>query len=129
MGCAVPLAIGTQFVEPERTVVSFSGDAGFLMVVGELATAAEHNLKTIFVVFDDASLALIELKQRDRDLKNVGVDFTGTDIAAVGRSFGGQGIRVSDADALREALRVALTADTFTVIAVQIDRKAYDGAF
>jgi len=38
MGCAVPLAIGAQIAEPGRTVVSFSGDAGFLMVAGELAT-------------------------------------------------------------------------------------------
>ncbi|GAA6180080.1 acetolactate synthase large subunit [Shimia sp. NS0008-38b] len=129
MGCAVPLAIGTQLVEPNRTVVSFSGDAGFLMVVGELATAADHGLKTIFVVFDDASLALIELKQRGRKLENVGVDFTGTDIAAVGLAFGGKGVSVSNEDALRDALSQAQNADTFTVIAVQIDKKAYDNAF
>ncbi|WP_341368517.1 thiamine pyrophosphate-binding protein [Yoonia sp. BS5-3] len=129
MGCAVPLAIGTQLVEPDRTVVSFSGDAGFLMVVGELATAAENDLRTIFVVFDDASLALIELKQRGRQMTNVGVDFTGSQIAAIGRAFGGQGIDVSNADQLRDALEAAKTADTFTVIAVQIDRQAYDGKF
>ncbi|MBO9398708.1 thiamine pyrophosphate-binding protein [Shimia sp. R9_2] len=129
MGCAVPLAIGAQLVEPDRTVVSFSGDAGFLMVVGELATAAEHNLKTIFVVFDDASLALIELKQRERKLDNVGVDFKGTDMAAVGRAFGGNGVSVSSEAELRQALNDAQSAETFTVIAVQIDRKAYDNAF
>lgn len=129
MGCAVPLAIGTSLVEPERTVVSFSGDAGFLMVVGELATAAEHSLKTIFVVFVDASLALIELKQRGRQMKNVGVDFRGSDIAAIGRAFGGNGVTVQDEKSLRVALADAQSAEVFTVIAVQIDRHAYDGAF
>lgn len=129
MGCAVPLAMGMQIVEPDRTVVSFSGDAGFLMVVGELATAAERRLKTIFVVFDDASLALIELKQRGRQLTNVGVDFDGTDAAAVGRAFGGKGFTVSSEQELREALAEAQSSDCFSVIAVQIDRKAYDGAF
>lgn len=129
MGCAVPLAMGAQLVEPERTVVSFSGDAGFLMVVGELATAAENGLKTIFVVFVDASLALIEIKQRGRQMKNVGVDFDRTDAAAVGRAFGGNGVSVSDEAGLRAALDEAQTADTFTVIAVEIDRQAYDGTF
>lgn len=129
MGCAVPLAMGAQMVEPDRTVVSFSGDAGFLMVVGELATAAENKLKTIFVVFVDASLALIEIKQRGRQLKNVGVDFDRTDVAAVGRAFGGNGVSVSDEAALRTALAEAQTADSFTVIAVEIDRQAYDGTF
>ena len=128
-GCAVPLAMGAQMVEPDRTVVSFSGDAGFLMVVGELATAAENNLKTIFVVFVDASLALIEIKQRGRQLKNVGVDFDRTDVAAVGRAFGGNGVSVSDEESLRAALGEAQGADSFTVIAVEIDRQAYDGTF
>lgn len=129
MGCAVPLAMGAQIVEPDRTVVSFSGDAGFLMVVGELATAAENKLKTIFVVFVDASLALIELKQRGRQLRNTGVDFARSDMAAIGKAFGGNGVSVSDAEALRAALIDAQNADSFTVIAVEIDKQAYDGAF
>jgi len=127
MGVAVPLAMGQQIVEPDRTVVSFSGDAGFLMVAGELATAAELGLKTIFVVFVDASLALIELKQRQRQMKNRGVDFAHTDFAAVANAFGGTGHRVTDADGLKQALIAAQTSDTFTLIAAEIDRKAYDG--
>ena len=129
MGCAVPLAMGANVVEPDRTSVSFSGDAGFLMVVGELATAAEQKLKTIFVVFVDASLSLIELKQRGRQLTNVGVDFERTDVAAVGRAFGGNGVSVASEGELRAALKAAQDADAFTVIAVEIEKQAYDGAF
>lgn len=129
MGCAVPLALGMQLVERDRTVVSFSGDAGFLMVVGELATAVEQNLRTIFVVFVDASLALIELKQRSRQLANAGVDFDRTDVARVGEAFGGYGHTVSSASELQAALEAAQSADSFTVIAVEIGRMAYEGAF
>ena len=129
MGCAVPLAMGAQIVEPERTVVSFSGDAGLLMVAGELSTAAELGLKTIFVVLVDASLALIELKQRQRQMKNRGVDFAHADFAAIARGFGGAGHTVRSDDELREALEAAKTSDTFTLIAAEIDRKAYDGLF
>ncbi len=127
MGCAVPLAMGMSLVEPSRVVVSFSGDAGFLMVAGELATAAELGLRTIFVVFVDASLALIELKQRQRQMKNTGVDFGMHDIAAIGRAFGGAGVAVRSRAELATALAEAQTADTFTVIAAIIDRGAYDG--
>lgn len=128
MGCAIPLAMGAQVVEPERPVVSFCGDGGFLMVAGELATAAEQNLKTIFLVFVDASLALIELKQRQRQMRNAGVDFGQTDFAALGRGFGGAGHTVRSREELEAALQTALEADTFTVIAAQIDRGSYDGA-
>lgn len=127
MGCAVPLAMGAKLASPDKPVVSFSGDAGFLMVAGELATAAELNLKTIFVVFVDASLALIELKQRTRQLRNAGVDFASHDFAAIGRAFGGAGVDVANRKELETALEHALTADTFTVIAAHIERGAYDG--
>lgn len=127
MGSAVPLAIGTAFAAPDRPVVSFSGDAGFLMVAGELATAAELGAKPIFVVFVDASLALIELKQRERQLANAGVDFAEHDFAAIGRAFGGAGVTVRDRAALAAALTDALAADTFAVIACLIERGAYDG--
>ena len=127
MGCALPMAMGLSLVEPDRTVVSFSGDAGFLMVAGELATAQELGLRTIFVVFVDASLALIEMKQRSRQMPNTGVDFGLHDIAAIGRAFGGAGATVKSREGLRTALMAAQTADTFTVIAAIIDRGAYDG--
>ncbi|ETX29808.1 thiamine pyrophosphate-binding protein [Roseivivax isoporae] len=127
MGCAVPLAMGAQLAEPDRPCVSFSGDAGFLMVAGELATAADLGLRTIFVVFVDRSLALIELKQRQRQMRNAGVDFGRTDFAALGRAMGGAGHVVTSREALRAALEAALEAETFTVIAAEIDRRAYDG--
>ena len=127
MGCAVPLAMGAQFIEPTRTVVSFSGDAGFLMVAGELATAKELGLNTIFVVFVDASLALIELKQRQRQMTNTGVEFAKHDFAAIGQAFGGQGHTVHTRDELQLALKAAQQAQSFTVIAAVIEKGAYDG--
>lgn len=127
MGCAVPLAIGAKLASPDRPVVSFSGDAGFLMVAGELATAAELNLAPIFVVFVDASLALIEKKQRERQLSNFGVDFAQHNFAAMGVAFGGAGVTVRNRTALEKALNTALQAETFTVIAAIIERGAYDG--
>ena len=126
MGCAVPLAMGAKLATPDATVVSFSGDAGFLMVAGELSTVAELKLPVIFVVFVDASLALIEKKQRERQMVNLAVDFGLHDFAAIGRAFGGHGVRVTNRAELRAALRAAQQADTFTVIAAEIDRGSYD---
>lgn len=127
MGCALPLAMGTALCAPGRTVVSFSGDAGFLMIAGELSTAAELGLKPIFVVFVDASLALIELKQRQRQMRNAAVDFGHHDFAAMGVAFGGAGHSVTNRSELEVALTTAQQADTFTVIACRIERGRYDG--
>ncbi|MEM6711337.1 MAG: thiamine pyrophosphate-binding protein [Pseudomonadota bacterium] len=128
MGCAIPLAIGAAMANAERPAVAFTGDGGFLMVAGELSTAAEMGLRPIIIVFVDASLALIELKQRQRQLANVGVDYPDRhDIAAIGRAMGGAGITVSDRTELKAAIEDALDAPTFTVIAAQIERGGYDG--
>ena len=101
--------------------------AGFLMVAGDLATAAELKLTPIIVVFVDASLALIEKKQRERQMTNLGVDFAKHDFAALGVAFGGAGATVRNREELADALITAQNADTFTVIAAIIERGAYDG--
>ncbi len=129
MGCAVPLALGAKIAEPERPSVAFIGDAGLLMILGELASAAELELPIIVVVFVDRSLALIDIKQRQRQLQNVGVDFGHTNFAAIAAAMGGNGISVSSSAELESALKDALDADTFTVIAAEIDRESYDGTF
>ena len=97
------------------------------MVAGDLSTAAEHAQNTVFVVFVDQSLALIELKQRQRQLSNKGVDFRGHDYAAIGEAFGGTGYTVTNREELRAALDAADTAENFVLIAAVIDKKAYDG--
>lgn len=129
MGCAIPLAAGAKLAEPERPVVAFTGDAGALMVLGELATLAELSLPVLVVVFVDRSLALIELKQRQRQLKNAGVNFDHVDFAAVADAMGGRGFTARSSDELSAALDTALSASTFSVIAAEIPREAYDGLF
>ncbi len=129
MGCALPLAIGAKLAAPERPVVAFTGDAGLEMVLGELATLRDLALPLVVVVFIDASLALIELKQRGGGMANLAVDFGATDFPAVAEALGGCGVAVSDRAALAEAVKTGLAADRFTLIAAEVGRQAYDGRF
>jgi acetolactate synthase-1/2/3 large subunit len=129
MGCALPLAIGAKLAAPERPVVAFTGDAGLEMVLGELATLRDLDLPIVIVVFVDASLALIELKQRGAGFANLGVDFGKTDFAAVAEALGGRGVDVTSRAELSRAVTEGLAAETFTLVAAQIERQAYDGRF
>lgn len=127
MGVALPLVMGRKLAEPDRPVVAFSGDAGLEMILGELATARDLKQALPVVVFVDEQLALIELKQRGSDYKILGVDFSGTNFAAVADAMGGVGVTVTNEADLEDALRRSLERDTFTVIACPIGQKAYDG--
>jgi acetolactate synthase-1/2/3 large subunit len=129
MGPALPLAIGAKLAAPARPVVAFTGDAGLEMVLGELATLRDLALPITVVVFVDASLALIELKQRRQGDPNRGVDFGATDFPALARVLGGRGVAVRDREALRAALGESLAGDRFTLIAAEIGPRAYDGRF
>ena len=129
MGCALPLGAGHKRAEPETPVVVFVGDAGLEMGLGELATLRDLRLPVIVVVLVDASLALIELKQRSSQRPNAGVDFGETDFPAVAAALGGVGAWVEDAETLRGEAEAALSRETFTILACRIGRRAYDGRF
>lgn len=127
MGCALPLGIGFKHARPQAPVIVFTGDAGLEMVLGELATLRDLGLPLVVVVFVDRSLALIEMKQRRAGLANTGVDFARTDFALLARVYGGHGVTVTGPGEAGPALIEALAAERFTLIAVELPRRAYDG--
>ncbi len=127
MGCALPLAIGAKMAAPNRGVVAFTGDAGLEMILGELVTLRDTGVPVVVVVFVDASLALIEMKQRSMTFENAGVDFAETDFASLAKVLGGRGVVCKDRASLEQAVTEGLAADTFTVCACRIDRQSYDG--
>lgn len=127
MGCGLPLGIGAKLAEPERPVVVFTGDGGLLMVLGELATAVEQGLPLIVVCFIDASLALIDLKQQDRELGRRAVGVGRFDVERIAAGLGGRGVVAADRDSLAAALGAALEAATFTLIACPVEAQSYRG--
>ncbi len=127
MGCALPLAIGYRLADASRPVVVFTGDAGLEMVLGELATLRDLALPIVIVVFVDAQLALIEMKQRADGQANLGVDFGQTDFAVVADALGGHGTNIDDAETLTAELAKAQTRPGFTLLACHIPRQSYDG--
>ena len=129
MGCAVPLAAGYKYKCPDAPVVAFVGDAGLEMGLGELATLRDLKLPVIIVVLVDASLALIELKQRTSQRANAGVDFGESDFPAVAKALGGHGVWIENTEDLARETKTALSRETFTVLACRIGSKAYDGKF
>ncbi len=128
MGCGVPMAAAVKIARPEAPVLCFTGDGGLMMALGELGTLSDYKLPVVIVVFVDRSLALIEIKQRQRQLTNAGVDFAGDyDYAKIAESFGGTGVVVSSRSELNAAVSDGFSRDRFTLVACEFSRMAYDG--
>jgi acetolactate synthase I/II/III large subunit len=104
MGFALPAAIGLSLARPGRPVVAFTGDGGLSMVLGELETLARLALPVTVVVFDDATLSLIKIKQRPDQGGDAAVRYFPTDIAGVARAMGVEAATVDSAAELRRDL-------------------------
>ncbi|MDP5054632.1 MAG: thiamine pyrophosphate-dependent enzyme, partial [Congregibacter sp.] len=63
MGFALPGAIGAALVDPQRSIISICGDAGFLMNVQEMETAKRLNCNITVMVWEDHAYGLIAWKQ------------------------------------------------------------------
>jgi acetolactate synthase-1/2/3 large subunit len=129
MGYAVPGALAARIARPDRPVVAFTGDGGFLMAVAELQTAQRENLPIIVVVLDDKEIGMIRVKQEIKGIALHGVQLGGVDWEKLAQSFGADGITVNTEQGLSNALSAALQSRRTTVIGVHIDPSGYVAQF
>jgi acetolactate synthase-1/2/3 large subunit len=121
MGIALPGAIAAKLVRPERKVVAFCGDGGFLMNVQELETAKRLGTAIVAVVLVDGRYGVIEVNERRIFGRSFGVEFGNPDYLQLASAFGIAGFTVKSAEDLLPTLRLALDADGPAIVAVPID--------
>jgi pyruvate dehydrogenase (quinone) len=107
MANALPQAIGAQFLDRERQVVSMSGDGGFSMLMGDFLTLVQSDLPVKIVLFDNSSLGMVELEMMVAGLPPFGTTNKNPDFAAIARAAGAFGVRVDKPKQVRGALRDA----------------------
>jgi acetolactate synthase-1/2/3 large subunit len=125
MGFALPAAIAAQLAHPSRRVICFTGDGGLMMVAAELETVARLRLPILIVVFNDAALSLIEVKQEQRGFEGVSMRYAGPDLPALARAFGLRAFTATDEATLSQALIGAQTAPGPALIDARIDPSGY----
>ncbi len=126
MGYALPAAIAAALCAPQAPVVAFTGDGGLGMALAEIETAVRLALRVIVVVFNDASLSLIKIKQRPAGQGGAeAVDYRPVSFAAAAAAMGAAGATVSTAGALAAELAAALRRDGPTVIDTLVNPAGY----
>jgi len=125
MGYGVPSAVAAKLVHPDRPVVSFSGDGDFLMCGQELATAAQYDLKIVFIVVNNGMYGTIRMHQeRDYPGRVSGTDLKNPDFAALARAYGLHGETVEKTADFEAAFERAWKAKTASLIEMRIDPEA-----
>jgi acetolactate synthase I/II/III large subunit len=124
MGIALPGAIAAKLVFPDRKVVAFAGDGGFLMNVQELETAKRLGAAIVCVVLVDDRLGVIEANQRRLFGRAFGTEFGNPGFVELARAFGIAGFAVPTARELFPTLRRALDLGEPALVAVPWDHRA-----
>lgn len=124
MGIALPGAIAAKLVHPERKVVAFCGDGGFLMNVQELETAKRLGTAIVVVVLVDGRLGIIDVNERRQFGRTFGTDFGNPDFVQLAQAFGIPGYAVESAKDLLPTLRNALDLGGPALVAVPWDHSA-----
>jgi acetolactate synthase I/II/III large subunit len=126
MGFGPPGAIGAKLAAPNRVVLSLVGDGGFGQNPSMLATAVELNLGIVWLVMNNNAFGTIAGLQKAHYGLTYGTTFPGSPDAPtngpgyseIARAYGAEGVRISSADELLQALQAAIASGKPTVLDV-----------
>lgn len=125
MGYGLPAAVAAQAVHPDRTVVCLAGDGCLMMSVQELATAVQHDLPIIVLVFNNGMYGTIRMHQERHYPGNViGTQLRNPDFAAMAESYGMKGFKVARTADFAAAFSAARASRRPSLIELAIDPEA-----
>ncbi|MEH7482143.1 thiamine pyrophosphate-binding protein [Neobacillus drentensis] len=121
IGQGLPTAIGAQMAFKDRPVVLMAGDGGFMVNVGEMATAAQEKLPLIVVLFDDAGYGVLRNIQSAAYGRQVAVDLMSPDFVLLAQSMGFDASRIGSATEFVTELEKAVAGKKPTMIVVDME--------
>ncbi|MDD7219708.1 MAG: acetolactate synthase large subunit [Clostridia bacterium] len=121
MGIGVPGAIAAKLINPDKKVITITGDGGFMMNSQELETAVRLKLNVVVLIMNDSSYGLIKWKQMDQYGETCYTDFTNPDFVKLAEAMHCIGYRVTKADDLVPILNEAFSQEVPVVIDVAVD--------
>jgi len=130
LGWGLGVAIGAKLAWPNRPVLAILGEGAALYGIQGLWTAAHYRIPVTFVIANNAQYQILKIGAAGMKLPHAltnqftGMDLVEPEIDMVGlaKSFGVDGIRVTEPDELSEAVKKSLASDRPQLIDVPISR-------
>lgn len=121
LGYGFATSLGVKVAHPEKAVVSVNGDGGFMFTVQELATAVQHKLNTVTLVFNDNAYGNVQrMQKRLYDNRVIASDLHNPDFVKLAESFGAQGLRARTTEELQRAMERGFASDAPTLIEIPV---------
>jgi pyruvate dehydrogenase (quinone) len=109
MANAMPMAIGAQFLYPNREVIALCGDGGLSMLLGDLSTIYQYKLPIKLIVFNNRSLGMVKLEMEVAGLVDYETDMVNPDFARVAEAMGIKAENVIEPSEVEGAIKRALS--------------------
>jgi pyruvate dehydrogenase (quinone) len=122
MANALPQAIGAQVAFPDCQVITFSGDGGLSMLMGEILSLKQLNLPVKIVVFNNSSFAFVESEMKAAGIPDFATTLHDPNFAGIARAAGLCGVRVEYPEELSGALQEAFSYDGPALLEVLTSR-------
>ena len=122
LGVGLPWAMVAAMLYPEHKSVAVCGDGGFLFSGAELATAVQHHLNVVTIVWNDGGhYDMVKFQEEMKYSQAAGVKFGNVDIVKYAESFGATGLRVYKPADLTKVISQAFNIDGPVVVDVPVD--------
>src|SRR5271165_936943 len=122
MGYGVPAAVAAKLVHPERLVVGFCGDGGFMMTGQELATSMLEGTGPIILVVNNSMYGTIRMHQERRfPGRVVGTALRNPDFIALARAYGVFGASITRTADFAPAFEEAASSSRASFIELKMD--------
>ena len=123
MANALPQAIGAQVSHPGRQVISFSGDGGLAMLMGDLLSLRQLQLPVKVIVFKNDALAFVELEMKAAGIVDFGTDLDNPNFAKMAQAAGLLGLTAETPDQVEPMIAQALQHDGPALVEVLVSRQ------
>jgi acetolactate synthase I/II/III large subunit len=121
LGYGFPTALGAKVAFPERRVLCVTGDGGFLFAASELATAVQHRINSVTVLFNNGRYGNVHQMQREvYGGRVLASELVNPDFERFVTSFDAGYARADDEQELGRALEVAFAAGRPYVVEVRV---------
>jgi len=105
IGLGLQDAIGAGLAAPDRPVILFSGDGGFMMGgINEFNTAVRLGIDLIVIIANDSAYGAEHIQFIDREMDPSLTEFHWPSFSEVAISLGGEGVEVRSESQLEDAL-------------------------
>ncbi|MBI5876039.1 MAG: acetolactate synthase [Chloroflexi bacterium] len=121
LGYGFQTAIGVKVARPDVPVISVSGDGGFMFGVQELATAVQQRIPLVAIVYNNNQYGNVQMMQKSmHGGRVIATDLHNPDFVKLAESFGALGLRATNPEELRGAIRKGFAQSGPTLIDVPI---------